>query len=121
MKFLARIGQTKTIAVNYRLGTLTETETIAVYPDNSGDCAAERIERGWRVMGFHLIGDQIILVKNNTACVVGEDGDTYIIFAALGTYFGGCALDIVLIKSVFDFIDRRGKNRVLTMLRPCLR
>ena len=71
-------------------------------------------------MGLDLVGDQVIVVKNNAARIVGEDGDADIARAALFPDFLRRAFDIMAVEALFNTINRRGENGVFAVFRPCL-
>src|SRR3989344_1951815 len=72
-------------------------------------------------MCLNFMRYEIRIVEHDATGVVSKDGHAEIFLSLLFADFQCCPLDIAFINTFLNIIDWIGKDRVLTVLRPCLR
>ena len=101
-------------------------ERVAVDSDDAGHRTAVGIERGRRVVGFHLVDEMDIFIEFHDAGVVGKDRNKPV--DRFGNLVGG-GFDVGFVERVNDLlfagflvlvVDGSGKNLVRAVLAPGL-
>src|SRR3989344_3054208 len=116
-----RICDTKSVGICGRFCAEAKAQCIAIHTDDRRHRAAERIERGRRIVCLDLMCDEKFVVECDRTRIVLENGDTKIFLSFLLADLLRGTLDISLVYALFHLVERVGKYRVLTVLRPRLR
>src|SRR3989338_9309468 len=99
----------------------SESEAIAIPSHNGRHRTAEGVQSRRRVMRFHFVRDEILVVERDCAGVVFEYRNAKVFFSLRFPYLHRRTLDVAAINSLFHLVERVCEYRVLAMLRPCLR